>query len=237
MNSASKLIGISTLGLSSWLIPAAFGATIYNVDNFQTVTQANPFTYGTYTTVVVDGAGLADQFDTTSFSEFTRYRDEDTTASDPSTELQVWDNGGSDPNVIYNPTGATEDLASILTLNSHKLTMGPYMGPTVVRFTVPTTTYYNIDATYTDVETVNTPPDVYVYENGVRLYGAANSDATPGHYANNPAIPLLLTAGTTIDFVAYGDNVNNKTVQLDATLTTVPEPALAPCWQSQVQDQ
>jgi hypothetical protein len=38
------------------------------------------------------------------------------------------------------------------------------------------------------------------------------------------ASTLTFTAGQTMDFVVWGNNQNNKTTQVQATITAVPEP-------------
>ncbi len=126
-----------------------------------------------------------------------------------------------DPNVIFNPTNSTI-FDSQTTWTPGELTLGPYYGPSVVRFTVPTTGLYEIAANFYPSQTgLNTPPAAYLFDNSSVL---GSGVTTP--YAYNSLLPILLTAGTTIDFVAYSGpgNSNNQTTGLDATLTMVPEP-------------
>jgi hypothetical protein len=173
------------------------------------------FTYGRYT------AGL----DPTSYSFFTQGgdlgapRDPNYVASKYAGLEYKNDPGSIDPNVIYNSTSSvitTEQDYGDITFNPGELTFGPYLGPTVARFTATAAGTYDISALFTPVQVGNTTPNYYVFINGI-----VTSALTSSSYTGSASLGV----GGTIDFVVFGGNVNNKTTQVGASV--VSEPAAA----------
>ncbi len=180
-------------------------------------TTANPtgvWSYGQYNSSGVDP---------TTFTLYANHGDVGMAAGAPALDgLTGWWNSPVDPNVIKNTTNTTYADSPSTGHNfwlPGELTLGPYMGPSAVRFTAPVTGNYEIAATFSPSQSINTPPTAYVFENTTQL---GSGSTTPTPYVYNSVGTLLLTAGTTIDFVAGG---GSQTTQLDATVTLVPEPS------------
>jgi hypothetical protein len=184
-------------------------------------TTNNPgvvWSYGEYNNGSIGVLNPAD------FRLFTQYRN----LGSAYPTLQEWYNGSptTDPNVIYN--NGVYDVTSLshVDFQSGKLSLGPWLGPTVVRFTTPIggDGYYDISATFMTVQTVNTAPTAYVYVNGILSPGASSLLIDPSNQLlgtpwTYSATNVLLTAGQHVDFVVWGSNSANKTTQLDATIT------------------
>ena len=98
--------------------------------------------------------------------------------------------------------------------------------------TAPSTATYNLSATFTTIQTGNTPPTAYVYLGNTQVYSqqlqdpSNNQFGTPATFTDNN---VLISQGTTVDFVVWGANGNNKTTEVQATIAT-PEPASLAIW-------
>lgn len=111
------------------------------------------------------------------------------------------------------------------------VSFGPYQGPAVAQFIVPTTGLYSISATFqTDQIRGSSTGDgttAYVYVGGTNDYTQLLSDPGSAQYGTAvtySASGLALTAGETVDFAVGGGAF---TTEVDATLTAAPEP---PAW-------
>ena len=166
------------------------------------------WTYGQYTEGVVP----------TSFTPFAINATGPSGGVDNLSTLNAWGVNASDPNIIKNlgQTFTTTQFGQI-TFNSDAVTFGPYLGPTVARFTAPSAGYYDLSATFQTVQVANSDPTAYIAVNGVIDYsGTVSSTATTNK------LGVELTAGETLDVIVWGDNANNKTTQVAETIT-VPD--------------
>jgi hypothetical protein len=215
MFSRSTFLAIVT-ALAALAGSHADAGTVYDVrDGF--TDNSTAFTYGRYT------AGLTPA----SYSVFTQSGDLGNPTDPNFTGSQYAglkyknDPGSIDPNVIYNSTSSVITTApnyGDITFNPHELTFGPFLGPTVARFTATTAGLYDFGATFTSVQMENSTPNYYVFVNGTQVAtGLANLATVTGS--------TLLAANGTIDIVVFGDNANNKTTQIDGFVASVPEPA------------
>jgi hypothetical protein len=149
-----------------------------------------------------------------------------TTASAFSGALDVWSFGG-DPNLEKNVTSSPlpdGGCCGGITWPANEVAFGPFNGPTVARWTAPVTSLYDISATFTPIQNVNTSPNGYVYLGSTQLTNLTLSN-TPGVGTSFTDNLVLIHAGQTLDFVAWGNNSNNKTTEVQASITAVPEPA------------
>jgi hypothetical protein len=204
----------STLLLAVTTAPTA-GAQSWNLANDYSLTTnggTNPWTYGRYTVTT----GL----DPATFSAFTTYG-----LRDGSVLATWWDNPTPptvDPNIQKNITGTSYNQPGTgIAFAPGEVTFGPYLGPTVARWTAPFAGAFSESAVFKTVQSVNTDPNAYVFlgTNTSPLYNHT-VNATGVSYAST----LTFTAGQTMDFVVWGNNQNNKTTQVQATITAVPEP-------------
>ncbi len=211
--------------------PATAGVDYNALADFSATNNPNGvWSYGSYATGGVNPATLA------------IFATESNTFAPP---LEVWYNSpngspdGIDPNVIYNPSASSYDGF----IPGNSLTLGPYGGPVVVSFTVPTTGLYTTDATFTQTQSGNTTAGAYVF-----VYNPATLMATGGYIglAGSPTITgpgqagvaatysssLSLVAGERIDFVLAGseNGYGNATTQLSANITSTPEPTSVVVW-------
>jgi hypothetical protein len=144
--------------------------------------------------------------------------------------LEEWKilDDSSDPNVIYS-TGTVNtapDFGSILFVGG-TTNLGPFNGPTVVRYTALTTGKYDISSTFTTVQVGNNAPTAYVYVGNSQAYMQQLSDpgnAQTGTPSSFGPSDVVLSAGENVDFVVYGGNTDNKTTQLIASVDLVPLP-------------
>jgi hypothetical protein len=162
-----------------------------------------PWSYGKY------DAGL----DPTSFSPFTAYRL-------ILGSLSEYYNGPDDPNIIKN-IGTSHVLIYGIDFQPNTVDFGPYLGPAVARWTAPSAGIFQVDAVFATVQGINGAPDAYVYD-ATTLYDlglvpAFGVDTVEYHQT------LTLAADQSIDFVVWG---GNKTTEVSATITQVPEPSL-----------
>lgn len=193
---------------------SASAAESYNLANDFSVENGNPngqWTYGKYT------SGL----DTNYFQVFA-------TPGGPNigvlngndlTGLTVWSDGG-DPNIIKNTLSTdiiTDSAFGVISFHAGKLTFGPYLGPTVARFTAPGSGKWLVDATFATVQVVNGSPGAWVcYESACDLV-AATLPAFPDTAGYSDLLDL--EQGDTIDFVVWGNNSQNKTTEVSAMVT------------------
>jgi hypothetical protein len=168
---------------------------------------SNSWLYGRYTSASVP--------DPTTFVKFPTY---DLTWA---TGMGFWRTPSSiDPNIEKNLTAGELSPCCGLTFAPGEVAFGPYLGPAVARWTAPTSGLYDIGAAFKTIQTVNDSPNAYVYWGTTQLF---NQTATASGI--NYAGSVNMLAGQTIDFFVWGGNTNNKTTQVDATITAVPEPA------------
>ena len=220
------LIGQTLAGLVLFtaFVGTASAGPIYDLANDWS-NISNPsgtWTYGHYT------SGL----DPSTFSSFTNSGPNGTFAS-----LQVWDTGSAaDPNIIKN-TGADVDttpLFSNILFTAGNVTLGPFNGPTVARWIAPIAGTFFADASFATVQEGNSTPNAYISLNGaavIDLGAVANGlvgnsiplglSGLSTDYTNTIAVAM----GDYVDFIVWGANANNKTTQVSATLTQVPEPS------------
>ena len=202
------------------LVTAVHAALVYDLSADWTAgnNPSGAWTYGAY--------GSGGSGGTLDPSTFTRFTAESTTLVPG---LDIWWFGG-DPNIEKNLTGA-DILAYDIDWVSGQVAFGPQFGPTVARWTAPASGLYDIAVTYMTIQKVNSPPSAYVYVGLTEVFDqalTAVSGAQFGTPASYAASNVLLAAGQTVDFVVFGDNrLLNKTTEVDATITLVPEPALA----------
>jgi hypothetical protein len=132
---------------------------------------------------------------------------------------------GSDPNIEKNVTGSDVGGAPSPDWLAGEVSFGPFLGPAVAQFTVPTTGLYDISARF-QTDEVNTLPTAYVYIGALNVFDQPLSD--PGNAEFGTAAPfamndVALIAGETVDF-EVGNGLS--TTQVDAELTLVPEPSI-----------
>jgi len=166
-----------------------------------------PWSYGKY------DSGL----DPTTFSLLTAYRD-----LESGSLSEWWMGGDADPNIVKNITSS--DLSAYgIEWHANQVTFGPYMGPTVARWTAPSAGTFQVDAVFATVQEVNSAPNAYVYDgtilNDLGLVPVFGVGSVEYHET------LTVLAGQTIDFVVWGANRYNKTTEVSASVTNVPEPA------------
>ena len=136
--------------------------------------------------------------------------------------LSEWYNGPTDPNIIKN-IGSTTVTAYSIAFHPDAVTFGPYLGPTVARWTAPSAGMFQVDAVFATVQDVNGAPNAYIYDgttlNNLGLVPAFGVGSVAYHQT------LTLAAGQFVDFVVWGGDGNNKTTEVSARVTAVPEPA------------
>ena len=139
--------------------------------------------------------------------------------------------GGGIPNVFHN-YNAFESTDGSTTLRPGQLAFHPSFGDlhSVIRFTVPATGLYEIDAAYEGTSNAGTTSSVFIVMNsngGSPLFtGNVNGFRAGGPSYDSPT--LTLTTGDTIDFVvsmSNGDPFSDST-GIDATITYLPEPGI-----------
>jgi len=179
----------------------------------------NVWTYGRYDGSV--GAGSPATFD-----------DFDINAGvtvDPSSGqlLRAWRNSVIDPNIIKNEgSTVTTSGFGVITFNAGAVTFGPFLGPTVARFTAPTAGVYDVFASFRPVQVGNGFPHAYISLLGSTPLDQGVLSAGVTTYMNSA---VSLARGETVDFIVWGADAANKTTEVSASLTTdaaaVPEPA------------
>lgn len=142
--------------------------------------------------------------------------------------LRGWRNPSLiDPNIIKNEgSTVTTSAFSIITFNAGAVTFGPFLGPTVARFTAPTAGLYDVSASFKTVQVGNTAPHAYISLDGATPLDRGVLSASLTTYMNSS---LSLAVGDTVDFIVWGADSANKTTEVSASLTTdvaaTPEPA------------
>ncbi len=136
------------------------------------------------------------------------------------------------PLVGKNLTGSTLDFATVV-LPTNVLLVHP--GPStdsIVRFTAPVSTFYNISGFFELLDTNPTGVNVIIAVPGTVLFSqlltgpGATNPSTPGQFVPFGANHVFLPAGTTIDYgVNNAGNFFNDSVGLSLTFTATPEPA------------
>ena len=128
--------------------------------------------------------------------------------------------GATDPNLIKN-VGATftSVCCGSITFNADKVTFGPFKGPAVARWTAQSAGTFEVTAAFKTVQVANSDPNAYVFD-GTSLLNL-------GVLTNLIAYSQMLTvaAGGFVDFVVWGNDTNNKTTEVSATVVSVPEPS------------
>ncbi|MGA2031142.1 MAG: hypothetical protein ABSG68_02695 [Thermoguttaceae bacterium] len=211
----AKRVSLALAVLIGVLLVAAppSGAAIYNAANdFSTASNPNgAWSYGEYsgglspgTFTLFNKAGSVGPIDAWWYAS--------TNPTDPA----ISHNSGALP---YN------EISSGTTWLPNQLLLHPYLGPTVVRFTASAAGEYDVNALFSPAQTQNTFPNAYVYLDGVQEYDQVTASGGVTY-----AGLLSLHTGDTIDFVVWGNNSNNKTTALDATVNLVPEPATLVVW-------
>ncbi len=181
----------------------------------------NVWTYGRYASSV--GAGSA-----ATFNDFDLNVE---VTVDPASGqlLRAWRNPSPsliDPNIIKNEgSTVTTSGFSIITFNAGAVTFGPYLGPSVARFTAPVAGLYDVSAAFKTVQVGNTAPHAYISLDGATPLDRGVLSASLTTYTNSA---LSLAVGDTVDFIVWGADSGNKTTEVSASLTTdaaaVPEP-------------
>jgi len=176
------------------------------------------------------------------FSSGTTFVVPSTKSNNGGSPVDFWDfppAGNSDqvdPNIEKNiSTSDYTDPNSDVDFRTGTVSFGPYDGPAVAQFIVPTTGFYSISATFqTDQVRAGSTGDsttAYVYVGGTDEYSQVLSDPGSAQFGlaeTYTASGLALTAGETVDFEVGGSSTNSKfTTEVDATLTAAPEP---PAW-------
>ncbi|MHC4182876.1 MAG: PEP-CTERM sorting domain-containing protein [Planctomycetota bacterium] len=188
-------------------------ATVWDLadDWTQTVGGTAPWSYGKYDNPLLGPA---------SFNPFDQHR----FVPGFPTLSEHW-NGVDDPNIIKN-LGATFTTVPFgqITFNQDRVTFGPFLGPTVARWTAPMAGLFQVDASFATVQVANTAPDAYVFD-GTTMNALGTVPAFPTTIGYSQQLSLAF--GDTIDFIVWGSNVNNKTTEVSASVGTepIPEPA------------
>lgn len=209
----TRLLALMLLSIGS---TATVQAQTWNLANDFSSTNggSSRWSYGYYT------SGLKPS----SFTAFSTYelRDGDT--------LATWYRGSNnvDPNIQKNvTTSAYLHPGSGITFNPGEVTFGPFLGPTVARWTAIQGGVFNISAMFQWVQTQNLAPNAYVYV-GTQQFSNAQQlffeRVTETGVSWSSARPVTLAANEWIDFVVWGAEHENKTTQVQATITAVPEP-------------
>jgi hypothetical protein len=199
-------VGFAIFLLVGALAPVA-NAAPFNLAADWSLTNdgSNGWLYGMYTT------GL----NPLTFVPFSVY---DTTLV---TGMGFWKTSSNiDPNIEKNMGSTPLSPCCGLTFAPGEVAFGPYLGPAVARWTAPAAGFYDISAAFKTIQTVNSSPNAYVYEGSTLLFSQLT---TAGGISYAGTVNML--AGETIDFVVWGNNTNNKTTEVKATISPVPEPA------------
>jgi hypothetical protein len=201
-------VGLAIFALVSGLATTADAGPFSLAGNWSATNDGlNSWLYGRYTS--------ASAPDPTTFVKFSVY---DTTWA---TGMGFWRTPSQiDPNIEKNLTASPLSPCCGLSFAPGEVAFGPYLGPAVARWTAPANGIYDIAAAFETIQSVNDSPNAYVYWGSTQLF---NQTATASGISYAGSVNML--AGQTIDFVVWGVNVNNKTTQVDATITPIPEPA------------
>jgi hypothetical protein len=194
------------LGLMFGMAWQAKAADSYDLTADFSITNGNPndvWTYGHYT------GGL----DETTFVAFNNYE------TGVLGSLDIWrDTGTDDPNVIKNVGPLDGVLCCNIDFNIGKVTFGPYLGPAVTRFTVPSPGDWMVHATFVGVQSQNSAAQAWIHDGtGFVLVSPSVPDA-PDAPADFKQLLTGLSLGDTIDIVV---GFGSRTVEVSATITKV----------------
>ena len=194
---------------------AANAAAVYDLsDDFSLSSNPNgAWSYGKYT------GGL----DANTFTQFTIGE----TIPVEGSVLDVWHGVSGDtsidPNIIKNNGASFTTLCcSGIDFNADKVTFGPFGGPTVARWTAQFDGTFDVMASFATVQSGNTSPNAYIFADGLALDDLGTLTANAFNYNGT----FTRTAGQWIDFVVWGGNGANKTTEVSANITAVPEPSI-----------
>ncbi len=138
--------------------------------------------------------------------------------------LDVWygSSQGSNPSIVHNGTDTTiATSGNDLTWAPGQLSLhpGPSGQQSRVRFSVPTTGTWSIDAIFQSIDATGGSTDVHVIHNGLALF---DEDVVGfGDSATYAGAGLSFTAGDTVDFVVgfLNGNYYDDSTALDAVLS------------------
>jgi hypothetical protein len=162
-----------------------------------TVVTINYDVAGDFSTNANPNGSWSYGYSTTLGGALTLYTDFGLDASD---SLNYWrfDSGGI-PGVYYN-SNDTEQGPSSVRLAPHQLTFHPGASGqySVIRFTVPTSGQYSLNAVFSGMDQSGTTTDVHILTNGTSCFDGTISGF--GALSTNSTV-LTLTQGETVDFV------------------------------------
>jgi len=204
------------LAATALLAAPAMAQTYSLADDFSTTTQSGAWRYGYYTGSVLTKANF------TAFGFYDTCWHSQCGPSSPFNGLIGWDKAtGGDPDITKN-TGATFTTTAYdqITFNANQVTFGPYRGPTVARWTAQAAGTYDVSAMFQTVQVGNTAPMAYVYSSTNVNPDGSSTLASAWNFSKT----FTLQQNDYIDFVVWGSNTQNKTTQVSANISTVPEP-------------
>lgn len=222
---------VLTFGISLGAGGSSDAASIYDVANqFSTIQGQNGWTYG-----YISSGDLT-------LSNFTQFPN---VTNNPGSYASWTIGMSSDPNVFHNSTGVNEGNSSIY-LGPNAVVLGPFQGPTVVQWTAPADgTVTDLVASGEDIQACCGPRSVnfLVYIGNTQEFyqnvpGNPSGLPGPGMFPTatySGPTDFAVTQGEKISFIAYnvdplGNTGDNNSMQLNATITFIPEPAsLALC--------
>lgn len=145
----------------------------------------------------------------------------------PFSGIQGWGASAGTPSVTYNPTGSAVTVGTVIWAPG-ELAFHPGSDAgsvSIVEFTAPTTSYYNVAAIWqTDDTTGPASSNLVAYGiNGV--LGGTAPIGTAFHTQATGNGKFLLNAGDTFDFMIYAQTYGFNTTGIAATVTAVPEPS------------
>lgn len=214
----NTLNAVTVAGALALAAPAS--ATTYDaVADFSTVSSTGVFSYGTGVTG-------------TSFTPYTNYSDP---CQSSVVGLGCWQTTTPVllvPLVAKNTTGSTFHFGSVLVPTNVLLVHPGPATDSIVRFTVPVSSFYNISGFFELLDTTPSGVNVIIAVPGTVLFSqlltgpGATFPNTPGELVPFGATHIFLTAGTIIDYgVNNAGNFFNDSTGLSLTFTSTPEPA------------
>jgi hypothetical protein len=199
--------------LALGIMGSSHAAAIYDLsDDFSLSNPNGAWSYGKYT------GGL----DANTFTQFTIGE----TISVEGSDLDVWHgDNGIDPNIIKNNGESfTTSGSGVIDFNADEVTFGPYLGPTVARWTAQFDGTFDVMASFATVQNGNTSPNAYIIADGLAFLDLGTLTASAVNYNGT----FTGIAGQWIDFVVWGADGGNKTTEVSANITAVavPEPSI-----------
>lgn len=140
--------------------------------------------------------------------------------------IRGWKANQLDPSILKNFD--VQDVYcpgySGLTFRASSLVFGPYLGPTVARFTVPSDGSWQVDATFATVQLGNHPPAAYIHNGRDNMTTfELVSPSVPDYFTSGSVgySQLLsdLSMGDTVDFIVWGNNYHNKSTEVTAIVS------------------